>query len=387
MAAMSARWRARPVDFDKPQARQPIFEVPVTAPTETPPDAPSQKQLTAFFARVRPYAQRVKPNLDPISKALFIVWQVCLFLGGILFIGYFYSTAFYQNSTSETSVTLLITAALTGMFLIFWLFIILFLPGLIFVSRTKKDAIFFSFPVIALPVMLLVVEVKWSDVQQTSICVIALAVFIAVVRWLLFKDAKSIFFPFQSIVAIQGFLVSFLLLDRLLSSQYELYLALSVLIIFNIFFVWTPFLPGRQKHGLFSLYIGSIAAVASIIIMLAGVTFIPNAIMRIYKFGHFVAASLVLTEKACVIASNHGLSETRPCHFSDVRIHSRLGSTYYIEGRKDEEPVCFTIPSSEVLSWTFNGNKQPSEKEWRNGCNQVNRNQSAAGADPVKSGQ
>lgn len=104
------------------------------------------------------------------------------------------------------------------------------------------------------------------------------------------------------------------------------------LFVFNALIVAAPSAPGRQWLGLPLLYVGLLTGFVVVITTLTGPTFIPNAIMRIYKFGHFQVAVLVLDEKACKIAKDHGLSEALPCQFSNVMIRSRVGTTYYIEG-------------------------------------------------------
>jgi hypothetical protein len=102
-----------------------------------------------------------------------------------------------------------------------------------------------------------------------------------------------------------------------------------------------------------------------------GPRLIPNAVMHLYKFGHFKAASLVLKNEGCAIARehgliawDHGLQEGAVCHFADVMICSRLGGTYYVELRKADTPARFTIPAQDVLSWRVADEQLPDA-----GCN------------------
>ena len=352
-------------------------------PTETP----SQDPRSPFFDRIA----RVKPHLGPALKALNVSWFLSLSVG-VIFIVYSFSIGFFPELDLQQSFTLLVSAALIGVFLLLWLCIIFLLPGWVFLRKgegEKHQVFWFLLIVCYLFSISLALAYEesasgWAFIIA-AVVVTALATLLYYVHTEEWKRAAD-----MTLRALMASVFSFVALWVILQfnfSKPEIVKLCIVVIGFNVFVVIAPHSSGERKSGMLWLNVTLFTVFIVVLLFQIGPTFIPRAVMRIYKFGHFQAASLVLTEKACEIGTNHGLSETRPCHFSDVRIHSRLGSTYYIEGRTDDEPVCFTIPSSEVLSWTFNGNKQPSEKGWRNGCNQVNRNQSAAGADPVKSGQ
>jgi hypothetical protein len=101
-------------------------------------------------------------------------------------------------------------------------------------------------------------------------------------------------------------------------------------------------------------------------------TLIPYRVMNIYKFGNFPDTSLVFDEIGCSIVQQHGMKVTpytpnsttafpstpKTCSLSKVTIHSRLGSTYYLEAsRNDNTSVRFTIPTQNVLSWAVDESK------------------------------
>jgi hypothetical protein len=102
---------------------------------------------------------------------------------------------------------------------------------------------------------------------------------------------------------------------------------------------------------------------------LQGFTYIPKRIMNAYQFG-FIPASLALDDVGCMILRDHKIlgeslptegkvSQTKTCWISDVTIHSRLGSTYYVQlNRSDNTPLCLTIPSQHVLSWSISKPKE-----------------------------
>jgi hypothetical protein len=133
-------------------------------------------------------------------------------------------------------------------------------------------------------------------------------------------------------------------------------------------FAFSRFSPGSQSLGLLTVYLVEFGLVIILTITLFGPSFIPSAVMRIYKFGHFKAASLILKCEGCAIARDHGLQEGAPCHFADVLICSRLGSTYYIEVRKANTPARFTIPAQDVLSWGVADEQLPDA-----GCNSTKK--------------
>jgi hypothetical protein len=131
--------------------------------------------------------------------------------------------------------------------------------------------------------------------------------------------------------------------------------------VFNVLFAFYPFSLGRRWLGLPLLYLLGFSLVS----FLLRPTFVPKLVMHIFKFGNFKTSSLVLDHAGCTIARDHGLQEGSDCNFSDVIIHSRLGSTYYVE--KDGTSVCFTVPAKEVLSWSIADKQSP--EDGPKGCN------------------
>jgi hypothetical protein len=112
-----------------------------------------------------------------------------------------------------------------------------------------------------------------------------------------------------------------------------------------------------------------IALIALLIVflnLLGFLTHINHTVMRLYKFGSINGASLVLDESGCTIAKYHGFQPSTilkegTCRLECVKIHSRLGSTYYVDTSRSNNPstcftipnpsTCFTIPAQNVLSW------------------------------------
>jgi hypothetical protein len=121
-----------------------------------------------------------------------------------------------------------------------------------------------------------------------------------------------------------------------------------------------------RPQGRFSLLVGIIYFAA----LLSLPTFIANSVMSIYKFGLLNNVSLVLDEIGCNIVQHYQVEEgsasasQKGCSLSNVVIHSRLGTTYYIEVSRDgKTPVRFTIPTQHVLSWATHQAKKPTTAE------------------------
>jgi hypothetical protein len=94
------------------------------------------------LAELRPYIDRVKAWRDAGPKTLAFLGVfgiIAQFLGWLIFIVYFWSIGFMPDMDLQTSLTLLIAAALTGGFLIIWLAFSLVYPGLVFGLWVKDD--------------------------------------------------------------------------------------------------------------------------------------------------------------------------------------------------------------------------------------------------------
>jgi hypothetical protein len=106
---------------------------------------------------------------------------------------------------------------------------------------------------------------------------------------------------------------------------------------------------------------------------ISGWDFIPKSFMYIYKFGNIRDTSLVLNESGCTIAKAHRLIDSfdEICVLPHMIIHSRLGSTYYVEvDDKSSTPqtthpvnarnsMRFILPAANVLSWSVAVPKNP----------------------------
>jgi hypothetical protein len=127
---------------------------------------------------------------------------------------------------------------------------------------------------------------------------------------------------------------------------------------------WSGITP-RRPLGIIAPWVILVFCVFTI---LGAWTVIPKGIMHIYKFGFLHDASLILDDEGCAIIRGHGvqkkLEELKPqedkrCRVSGVTIHSRLGSTYYVEVEGDDSSTRFIIPAERVLSWAIIEPKKP----------------------------
>lgn len=80
--------------------------------------------------------------------------------------------------------------------------------------------------------------------------------------------------------------------------------------------------------------------------------------LQLFKFGNIEGASLVLSKDGCVAAQTMGLIKkeniTEVCVLPAVKILSRLGSEFYLEGQRiDGASIRFSIPSALVMTWSI----------------------------------
>jgi hypothetical protein len=72
----------------------------------------------------------------------------------------------------------------------------------------------------------------------------------------------------------------------------------------------------------------------------------------------------VVDEKGCEILKElelipNSVDDQKPCHLENIKILSRLGRSFYLKKtRQNMSPLCFTIPSEHVLSWSIVPDKQ-----------------------------
>ena len=91
---------------------------------------------------------------------------------------------------------------------------------------------------------------------------------------------------------------------------------------------------------------------------------IPKIVMKKYKFGNFTAQRLLVDEKGCEILKGFNLIsgseiDQKTCSLENIKILSRVGRSFYLKKtRQNIPPLCFTIPSEQVLSWSIEPDKQ-----------------------------
>jgi hypothetical protein len=313
---------------------------------------------------MRPDVDRVKARLDVAAKAMAVFWWIASFFGGLVFLVYFSSIGFMPEIDLEASL-FLIAAALTAGFLLIWLAVFILLPGLFFGLQMKSENFsakgimkWFFLPLFVLMAFLCaLIKLDVSDKLSTTISFVIVYVLVILLTSLLREMAthswrKAGKFCFNLAFSALSLVMLFYLQAHVPSNtEWHSYLAIFLALVINSVYAFAPSSPGRRWLGLPLLYMALTVMLLFLVTLYFGPTLIPNAVMHLYKFGHFKAASLVLKDEGCAIARDHGLQEGAPCHFADVMICSRLGSTYYVEVRKASTPARFTIPAQDVLSW------------------------------------
>ena len=81
-----------------------------------------------------------------------------------------------------------------------------------------------------------------------------------------------------------------------------------------------------------------------------------------YKFGNFEASQLLVDKEGCMIVKNlkipSPIENDNTCSIQNIKVLSSLGDSFYIESvckppLPCKQPLRFTIPSKNVLSWSI----------------------------------
>ena len=99
------------------------MESTVPASEKFVPEAPPGETPTGFLAQIR-------ASLDVAPKTMAGLLSISLLVGGLLFLIYFWSVGFMPEMDVQASLTILIAAAITGAFVLFYIVLFLLLPGL-----------------------------------------------------------------------------------------------------------------------------------------------------------------------------------------------------------------------------------------------------------------
>jgi MFS family permease len=385
-----------------------IMATELTTTNESVP-APSLAQQPSdnsdLWARIRPHlthvSERIKGHIDLVPKLLFALWNISLLIGALIFIIYFASIGFMPEIDVTASVTLLTVSAITGAWLLISISLALVAPSYVWAKWTIphealkslwsdeegkhspwRAALWFSLPLIGFiggVFFVLVVGQQWGTVSFWGGAAISLIV-AGVLLWIRLPDhldwkqkgkALGIFsvsflssvFAFVPLILLVGIFIG-ASTDPHLHDYAVVFALLSLFIILWFNAVVLTFKPSSLQ------YIVVMAMLIFLFLLpLQGFTYIPKRVMNAYQFG-FIPASLVLDDVGCMILRGHmslgeplppedKVSQTKTCWISDVTIHSRLGSIYYVQmNRSDNTPVCLTIPNQHVLSWSIGKPKE-----------------------------
>jgi hypothetical protein len=342
--------------------------------------APPEETPPGFLAQIRPYLHYARVGLDVAPKIMAVLLSSSLFCGGLIFLLYFWSVGFMPEMDVQASLTLLVAAAITGAFVLVYIVLLVLLPGLCLgfslqgeKSRLKRVS-WFALPLLVFLVVVFLLFETNSWKIYSAAAVASLALVLAFLLRLSITKSLSVAFAYLLgvFLATGSLFVIYAIADQVLRGrpewailphhqEWSIYIITAIIFLMNASFVANS--PSDWRWSV------SLVCFLGLSVIILWPTLIPNGVMGVYKFGHFVAASLALDEKGCAIAQDYGLPARPPrCHLAEVLIHSRLGSTYYVEVRRDDgTSVCFTLPAKEVLSWSV-ADKQWTDASWPKGC-------------------
>ncbi len=135
------------------------------------------------------------------------------------------------------------------------------------------------------------------------------------------------------------------------------YLAIFVLIcLANIMFAY--YVDEQKNIVLAVIFI----IVIVLLLFFLGDVNISKVVMRMYKFGNFEASQLLVDKEGCMIVKNlkipSPIENDNTCSIQNIKVLSSLGDSFYIESvckppLPCRQPLRFTIPSKNVLSWSI----------------------------------
>jgi len=339
-----------------------------------------------------------------------------LFAGGVIFLVYFWSIHFMPEIDAKAFVTLLAASALTGGCLFIFMSVCWVFPGYMWMGCTRhlerlKSPLWFFLPMLGVVLSFLLSAFwmpKWVWVAPLLVIPIAsLPLFFSfgkVLDWISASSRRCLEslkrlrnrgfietlktvggFYLGLIFSIFFFIPLFIIIYSIIRRDSDINHSLASVLTSIIFgslcilssnVILIKFLS-KYKNDYKAIAQCIIVGVASffiMLVMLRALPCIPERVMNIYKFGNFSNAFLVFDEVGCSIAQHHGIKPTPlppnptmgnsssppkiTCSLPKVTIHSRLGSTFYLEAFLDEKTsVRFTIPGQNVLSWAVNESK------------------------------
>ena len=332
--------------------------------------------------------QIIASLLSNLAATVGILWSVFLFLGGLIFLAYFFSIGFMPEIDLQTLVVLLAVSALTGGFLFIILGFSLLTPGWWWVQMTHHHEPLHSPWWFGVPMLFFILGFiggvflipDWWVIPPI-VSLIAPLPLLLFCRKLLDKlDNKprwgtiGVFYR-GLLLSAMSFVPLFLLVSSLAGENPELRENGGLVMVTAMISIWgcNMMLVTKRSFSILNLLSFATLAIFLLFYNLGNWTLIPNMMMRTYKFGHFTNASVVLNETGCVIVQRLGLKVTpdlpapqtdttsspKICTLSNVTIHSRLGNTYYLEVfQSADTSLRFTIPGQNVLSWTANESKK-----------------------------
>jgi hypothetical protein len=362
--------------------------------------------------------EQIRLHIDPVSKlvsalwtALLMAWSVGLLMGGIFFLLYYWSIGFIPELDLKASVTVLATSAMTGTITLLILGIVLLGPAvmwrLMIQTSTSLKGFWYkegklmrgrAFLWLVLPVWAVLASifiasllVLYEVVEREGIISQGIwiggflisgttTVFCLRIRheqewkaiWVFFKQFVGAVFLF-----CLAFLVVFIAMQWAAFSDTTAAKALIdyILVLFMIVLldglIATEWPDNTDRQSLRAIaFIILVSMCLFMISMLMSIhKAIPNQIMYQYKIGFLHNVSLILDDVGCAIVKSYGLQEKLKdieggtCRLSGVTIHSRLGTTYYVEVDGVPPPMRFTIPTQRVLSWAVTQPKKSSTAE------------------------
>ncbi len=340
-----------------------------------------------------------------LSNLLSVLSVTSLLVDSIIFLLYFFDIQYFPNLNFNDSVLFLFVAAITGIYTLLSLAILLtvaYLPRWVVMRNTQQK----TFDPIESQIFTLVItesngisnkykteitsnkkendpykEISWYfaslffislDVLayrylQSISTLVPILVFLAIIIWQFHfycqrKPKKTSLFG-AWIISFFITLVILIFMLNMVEKLEEMTFVLVSIMLGNIL------LSGYQeveRTTIKTLYLMIIPIIVALLVLpridIGGRPF-PKFVMNKYKFGNFKPQQLLINAEGCNILKNLELipdnsKNKTTCSLNNIKILSRLGRSFYLESTflcKSPwlcNPLNFTISSNHILSWS-----------------------------------
>lgn len=315
-----------------------------------------------------------------------VVWSAVLAVGGLVFLGYFAHIEYMPVLDLSSSAAIIAAAAVSALVIVPVLAGVFIFAGVFWAGTNQGTALallwkdsagdytvqgsvfWFMVPILVVAIsvgvgatlhfsigggLLLLAICVSGLLARRRLTAISLKDFAGAFSWFwftIFMSAMFLALPLGLVFMMAGSSSGDDLVDAWISASLLCVLVLMT----NVFAVAKP----KSLNPI--LWYAGIGFVVLIIVLaqFGRVGFVVSRPLQLFKFGSIEGASLVLSKDGCVAILELNLinmeSDKDICVLPTIKILSRLGAEFYLEGRRlDGVLIRFSIPSDLVRTWSI----------------------------------